>query len=137
MADFIEFKMVGGDKFLMDVSAWGAGIRQQAQAAASEAAARVVTYASRDYHRGPTGNLKRGVKVVSGQGAAGGAVLARARSGARHAHLYEWGTARRRTATGANRGVMPRRPTFVPIAIQERARFITLLQQILDKPVVI
>jgi len=56
-----------------------------------------------------TGNLKRGVKVTLD----GSKVSVRGvvRSGAPHAHLYEYGTARRQTTKGANRGVMPKGPT--------------------------
>jgi hypothetical protein len=47
------------------------------------------------------------------------------RNAAPHAHLFEYGTVRRFTAgTGAYRGVMPAKPTFVPWAIRARARML-------------
>lgn len=45
------------------------------------------------------------------------------RSKAPHAHLYEEGTVERFVAsTGASRGRMPARPTFVPEAVRTRGR---------------
>ena len=45
------------------------------------------------------------------------------RSKAPHAHLYEFGTVQRFTNdTGANRGTMPAKPTFIPAAVRTRAR---------------
>lgn len=46
------------------------------------------------------------------------------RSMAPHAHLYEFGTKQRKTANGANRGVMPAAnpEVVVPIARRRRAR---------------
>jgi len=47
------------------------------------------------------------------------------KSTARHAHLFELGTVRRFSGeTGANRGSMPAKPTFVPWAIRWRERMI-------------
>jgi hypothetical protein len=47
----------------------------------------------------------------------------RVRLTARHAHLYEFGTIRRFTAeSGAHRGEMPAKPTFVPAVINARLR---------------
>lgn len=62
-----------------------------------------------NYPRGKTGNLKRGVRVTL----EGSAVSSRGivRSTAPHAHLFEDGTGRRSTRSGANRGVMPKGPT--------------------------
>jgi len=71
------------------------------------------------YPTGPTGNLKRGVKLdvigVSGAGA-----VARVRSTAKHAVIFENGSQVRHTKTGANRGSMPPGRVFVPIVIRER-----------------
>lgn len=49
----------------------------------------------------------------------------RVASRAKHAHLFEFGTVRRFTAqTGASRGTMPAKPTFVPWAVKARARML-------------
>lgn len=59
-----------------------------------------------NYPRGKTGNLKSGVRVTL----EGSAIFARGivKSTAPHAHLFEYGTTRRQTRSGANRGVMPK-----------------------------
>lgn len=52
-------------------------------------------------------------------------LLAKVRTKAPHAHLYEYGTVRRFTkGTGAFRGVMPAQPTFVPAAVRWRDRLV-------------
>lgn len=66
-----------------------------------------------------SGNLRRGIKVEHVSGSALG-VIARVKNTARHSHLYEFGSQVRRTSSGANRGAMPSRPTFIPIAIRRR-----------------
>lgn len=64
-------------------------------------------------------------RVVVEPGRDGRGLLAKVRSKAPHAHLYEYGTVQRRTnETGANRGTMPARPTFVPLAIRWRERMV-------------
>lgn len=67
------------------------------------------------YRHGRTGKLQRGVRVRKL------APLAyQVRSGAPHAHLFEFGTAVRYTKRGAHRGAMPR---FGPIFGVEALRF--------------
>lgn len=64
-------------------------------------------------------------RVVVEPGRSGNGLMAKVRSKAPHAHLYEYGTVRRRTnETGANRGSMPARPIFVPAAIRARERMV-------------
>ena len=59
---------------------------------------------------------------------------ARVRNRAPHAHLYEYGTVRRYTAgTGANRGTMPAKPTFVPAAVRWRARMMRAVKGSLQR----
>lgn len=69
-----------------------------------------------------TGNLADGVEAISGRIGGRGRTFAGAlvSSSAPHVHIYEYGTAPRRTKQGWNRGVMPANPTFVPIMIEER-----------------
>lgn len=85
-------------------------LRDQAEAAKAEIVAA--------YRRGPTGNLKRGVKIraARGQGIAG----VELKQTAPHGHLYEYGTTRRFTQDGAHRGRMSGHPTFGPIAAQHQ-----------------
>lgn len=66
-----------------------------------------------------TGTLAERVVVEPGRDPRG--LRAKVRTKAPHAHLYEYGTVGRRTnQTGAYRGVMPARPTFIPAAIRAR-----------------
>ena len=81
-------------------------LRDQAEAARADIVAA--------YPRGPTGNLKRGVRLCAARGSwIGGVDL---KQTAPHGHLYEYGTERRYTDDGAHRGRMTGRPTFGPIA---------------------
>lgn len=74
------------------------------------------------YPQGPTGNLKRGVRMTVEALDRGGSA-ARVQSTARHAHLFEKGTGPRQNRRGANRGRMPAAPEsqqMIPIAIRAR-----------------
>jgi hypothetical protein len=81
------------------------------------------------YPVGPTGNLKRGVRLnVESQSRLGARAVVR--STAQHAHIFEKGTKIRRTRTGANRGRMPEAPVnqqLSPIAIRARRRMVEAL----------
>jgi hypothetical protein len=73
------------------------------------------------YPIGPTGNLRKGVKVqVKEIGPVG--VAAQVRSAAPHAHLWEFGTEARHTKLGWRRGRMkaPPRPVFIPTMMRYR-----------------
>jgi hypothetical protein len=68
-----------------------------------------------------TGNLASRIRTsYPASGILAGIVM----STAPHSHLYEWGTRQRMTASGANRGKMPRPKQDVtpPIAIRHRRR---------------
>lgn len=65
------------------------------------------------------GDLRRGVKV-RGLRREGAAVSIAVVSTAPHAHLYEYGTVRRATLKGANRGTMPARPVVSAVAPRSR-----------------
>lgn len=70
------------------------------------------------------GNLKKGLRVLHNAGRRFGTESI-VKSTAKHAHLFEFGTGRRITNKGANRGVMPKAPeneAFIPIAIRIRRR---------------
>ncbi len=47
-----------------------------------------------------------------------------------HAHLYEYGTRRRSTARGANRGSMPGKRTFIPAAAAARRALVARAEAI-------
>ncbi len=66
-----------------------------------------------------TGTLAARVKTAY---PVSGALIGIAQSTAPHSHLYEFGTRVRSTKAGANRGVMPEKPTTPQIAQRRRAR---------------
>ncbi len=82
---------------------------------------------------GMAGDLKSSYAKVTGTLAdrvvveqRGDPLRAKVRTKAPHAHLYEYGTIQRFTkGTGANRGSMPARPTFIPAAIRWRTRMVS------------
>lgn len=65
------------------------------------------------------GTLKRGVKVDPVQ-TSGFGTVARVRSTARHAYIFEYGTQARHNDLGAYRGSMPPGKVFVPRAVRTR-----------------
>lgn len=97
---------------------------------ADEAGAIVLAHAEqaqqdivRGYAEGPTGNLKRGVVVERNRSKFGSRAIVRSR--AKHAHLYEFGTGRRQTQQGWNRGSMPKAlapNAMIPKVIRARRR---------------
>jgi hypothetical protein len=72
------------------------------------------------YPQGPTGHLKKGVKVRV-QEIGPYSVAAQVRSSAPHGWLYESGTRPRKTKRGWNRGTMPNPPdVFIPAMVRYR-----------------
>jgi hypothetical protein len=72
------------------------------------------------YPQGPTGHLKKGVKVKV-QEIGPYSVAAQVRSSAPHGWLYEYGTKARKTKKGWNRGTMPNPPdVFIPAMVRYR-----------------
>ena len=74
------------------------------------------------------GDLRKGV-VIDDRGP----LVKRVRSRAKHAHIFERGTVRRRTHTGADRGTMPPGNVFVPRAIKWRARMVDQLVNMVER----
>ena len=83
------------------------------------------------YPQGPTGHLKKGVKVRV-QEIGPYSVAAQVRSSAPHGWLYESGTRARKTKRGWNRGTMPNAPdVFIPAMIRyRRAMYLKLAELI-------
>lgn len=82
-----------------------------------------------------TGRLIAGVVVQHGDNGkvSAGAIV---RSTARHAHLFEYGTATRRNSHGANRGAMPKAQEnrrMVPIAVRHRRTMVGKLVDMLRR----
>jgi len=83
------------------------------------------------YPKGPTGKLKKGVKVKV-QEIGPYSVAAQVRSSAPHGWLYEHGTQPRKTKRGWNRGTMPApEAVFIPAMIRyRRAMYLKLAELI-------
>lgn len=62
---------------------------------------------------------------------ASGALVGVIQSTAPHSHLFEWGTKARTSASGANRGVMPKANVVVRVARSHRERMETRLMAML------
>ena len=83
------------------------------------------------YPQGPTGHLKKGVKVRV-QEIGPYSVAAQVRSSAPHGWLYEHGTQPRKTKRGWNRGTMPNpADVFIPAMVRyRRAMYLKLAELI-------
>ena len=83
------------------------------------------------YPQGPTGKLKKGVKVKV-QEIGPYSVAAQVRSTAPHGWLYEYGTQARHTKRGKNRGTMPNAAdVFIPAMVRyRRAMYLKLAELI-------
>lgn len=107
---------------------WQARVNDLARSAADGMVTEVrSTYPER------SGNLRRGLATVLGT--SGPSV--KVRSGAPHAHLYEFGTRDRfdRTKrTPAYRGAMPRANVFIPAAMRHRRTFLDVCQDLANEP---
>lgn len=80
------------------------------------------------YPEGPTGNLKAGIRLERNTSKFGTSAIVRNR--AKHGWIFEKGTGPRRTASGANRGQMPKADpseAFIPKAIRARKRMVSAL----------
>lgn len=98
-----------------------ASLTAEAQQITDETAAEVAGEVKAAYQEGPTGNLRKGVKVQKRRGT-GHRAMSSVVSTAPHAHLYEYGTAVRRQPNGKNVGSMPGRPVLGTTAARLRRR---------------
>lgn len=111
-------------------------LRHMPEALRSDAATIVEAHAtqaqrevSAAYTRGKTGNLKSRVRVTHNAGRRFSAASI-VKSAAPHASIFEFGTVRRTTDRGANRGRMPEAPAsqaMVPIIVRARRRMVQAL----------
>lgn len=118
MAARAEIELKGLTDLRLQLQGLGAQLTEQAQILTDRTADDVATAVKAAYREGPTGNLKKGVRVRKGQGA-GHRALSVVASTAPHAHLYEYGTAAR-AFQGRNRGTMPGRPVMSATAARLR-----------------
>lgn len=126
---------------LIGMAQFRAALRQLPEELSAEAGAIVEAHtieAARQvqagYPQGPTGNLRRGVtsKVEHSRFGGSGEVKSRAK----HASIFERGTVRRQTRTGANRGSMPKPPVeqrFIPKVIRLRSRMTRQLIALVER----
>lgn len=102
-------------------------VRETTEAAAGEVRR---TYPEQSHTATGTGTLARRVRTMyPASSVLAGVVL----STAPHSHLYEFGTRRRQTSRGANRGVMPKRAVTVPIAERYRASMVDKLKAVIRR----
>jgi len=78
-----------------------------------------------------TGNLKAHLKLEVGTDAV--SASARVRNTAKHAYIFEQGTAPRRWANGKSTGRMPAGRVFIPIAIQRRRIMLAALIDLVER----
>jgi hypothetical protein len=104
------------------VSEAGVIVHAQAEAAAREMAGAYPVH---------TGGLRRGLSVeVAGDQAS---ATARVKNRARHAAIFEYGTAERRWANGKSTGRMPAGRVFIPIAMQRRRIMLSALIDLVER----
>jgi hypothetical protein len=133
VADTITFRISGADQFVVQVGAWRDRLRREVHEAAGHESRTMALAMQQQYPLGKTGALRRGVRIVDDR-PSGQTVRWLVKSLAPHSHLYEAGTAVRRTRHGANRGRVKPHPLFIPEAIRERVAFKSACRQILGSP---
>jgi hypothetical protein len=101
-------KLWGFRELRAELQEFPTGIRDESAPIMLRGARRAENAIRTAYPMGPTGNLKKGVKVLA-RLAEGIAVFFKVAATAPHTHLYEFGTVKQ-----------PARPTFYPIANRER-----------------
>lgn len=115
-------KITGLDELKKAIAGFGAECTEEAQALAERSANDARDQIRSAYPQGPTGNLKRGVRIVRAKGE-GHRALGIVKSTAPHAHLYEYGSRRQ-----------PARPVVGEVASRVRRQFhrdlITMVERV-------
>ena len=114
-------EMQGLDELKKLVAGFADACTDDGQQLADQAAMRAVEEVKAAYPQGPTGNLKKGVRIVRVKGD-GHRVLSIVKSTAPHAHLYEYGTRRQ-----------PARPVMGEIAARVRRDFYADLLRMVER----
>lgn len=114
-------EMQGLDELKKLVAGFADACTDDGQQLADQAAMRAVEEVKAAYPQGPTGNLKKGVRIVRVKGD-GHRVLSIVKSTAPHAHLYEYGTRRQ-----------PARPVMGEVAARVRRDFYTDLIRMVER----
>lgn len=111
----------GLDELKKLVAGFADACTDDGQQLADQAAMRAVEEVKAAYPQGPTGNLKKGVRIVRVKGD-GHRVLSIVKSTAPHAHLYEYGTRRQ-----------PARPVMGEVAARVRRDFYADLIRMVER----
>ena len=114
-------EMQGLDELKKLVAGFADACTDDGQQLADQAAMRAVEEVKAAYPQGPTGNLKKGVRIVRVKGD-GHRVLSIVKSTAPHAHLYEYGTRRQ-----------PARPLVGEVAARVRRDFYADLLRMVER----
>lgn len=114
-------EMQGLDELKKLVAGFADACTDDGQQLADQAAMRAVEEVKAAYPQGPTGNLKKGVRIVRVKGD-GHRVLSIVKSTAPHAHLYEYGTRRQ-----------PARPVMGEVAARVRRDFYADLIRMVER----
>ena len=114
-------EMQGLDELKKLVASFADVCTDDGQQLADQAAMRAVEEIKAAYPQGPTGNLKKGVRIVRVKGD-GHRVLSIVKSTAPHAHLYEYGTRRQ-----------PARPVIGEVAARVRRDFYADLLRMVER----
>ncbi|MEX3713651.1 HK97 gp10 family phage protein [Cytobacillus horneckiae] len=85
---------------------------------------------------GPTGNLKASVRAKYFEGGLSSTVVPRKPKGS-HRHIVSYGTQRRRTKSGANRGVMPANPAMANVERNHEAFYQNKVKELIERDVTI
>src|SRR4029434_10598575 len=120
----------GLDELRQVLRAMPAVLQPEVQARAFAHAGAAATTLRAAYPEGPTGNLRRGVRLDQRAARGGGSATVLV-SAAPHAWIYERGTAPRTTTKGWRRGRMPRSDAFAGVVGPARRRLIDDLTALL------
>jgi hypothetical protein len=151
VADHIEFRFLGGDRFMVDLRTWRDRTKAQMMQAAKDEANRIVSLIANDM---PHGDMRVHLRAYLERDTAD-AFAFRVHSPSPVSGLWEFGTKLRQVAgdprtifikalraggqgfrtIGPSRGKMPKRNVFVPSAIAGRERFHVNCRKILEQPV--
>ncbi len=130
----VTLKWIGLEEFKEALRKLPENLTEEAAGIVQSVASGAAQTVQADYPRGPTGNLKARVSVTNERSRVTTKSLVRSR--APHAHLFEYGTNRRRTNKGANRGAMPKAPptqAMIPAIVRARARLFEALITLLER----
>jgi hypothetical protein len=125
-----DYKLEGSAALIAAFQAAGPAMRRDAGALVEASAARMAARVALAYRQKATATIRKYGRTTS-DNLINSVSVARVRKGddilerrinvtAPHGHLFEWGSVRRQTGRGYNRGAMPAGRVFVPAAVEAR-----------------